>query len=127
MFRPIFLQCMSLIAVAGFGVASQAIRPAGDPAPTAQVNGHSVKLSWGPSTPASKSPRDAVVGYNVYRSTVSHDPKPTRITSKPWAGTTYTDSEVEAGKTYFYVTRGVTAGGAESAPSNEAKAVMPPQ
>jgi hypothetical protein len=92
--------------------------------PAAAVHGHSVKLSWVASVPASKSTRDAVVGYNVYRSTKSHDRNPKRINTKPCPGTTYTDTDVEAGKTYFYVTRGVAANGTESGPSNEIKVTI---
>lgn len=137
MFRPINLRSVWLIGVLGFGVASQAIvqasaenghGPARSPAPdhlAGAVQNHKVKLTWGVSVPASKSSRDAVVGYNVYRSTATHDRNPKRITSKPCPGTTYTDAEVEAGKTYFYVTRGVTADGVESGPSNEIKVVIP--
>jgi hypothetical protein len=89
--------------------------------PAAAVQGHSVKLSWAASVPASKASRDAVVGYNVYRSTNSRDRNPKRINSKLCPGTTYTDTDVEAGKTYYYVTRGVAANGTESGSSNEIK------
>lgn len=91
------------------------------------VNKHSVKLSWAASVPASKSARDAVVGYNVYRSTKSHDRNAKRINSAVCVGTSYTDPDAEAGNTYFYVTRGVNAKGVESGPSNEVKVVMPPR
>jgi fibronectin type 3 domain-containing protein len=129
MFKLIHLRAAVLVIAVGCGVASWAIGQAASPAavdhPAAAVHHHSVKLSWAASVPASKSPGDAVVGYNVYRSTTSHDPKPKRINSKLCAGTTYTDTEVEAGKTYFYVTRGVNAKGVESGSSNEIKVVMP--
>lgn len=138
MLRPIHLRSLWLISILGFGIASQAfaqgsaekgqghaVSPGSD-RPAVEVYSHSVKLSWGPSTPATKMARDAVVGYNVYRSTATHDRNPKRINSKPCAGTTYIDNEVEAGKTYFYVTRGVTAKGVESHPSNEVKVVTPP-
>jgi len=93
--------------------------------PAAAINKHTVKLSWAASVPASKLPQDAVVGYNIYRSGKAHDRKPKRINSVLCTTTTYTDIEVEAGKTYFYVTRGVTAKGVESASSNETKVVIP--
>ena len=95
--------------------------------PAVVVNKHSVKLSWAASVPASKSARDAVVGYNVYRSTKSHDRNAKRINSAVCVGTTFTDPDAEAGNTYFYVTRGVNAKGVESGPSNEVKVVMPPR
>jgi hypothetical protein len=139
--RPINLQALVLLIVLGCGLTSQATRQSassaekghgsgGTPAadhPDATPHNHSVTLSWGVSTPASKMSRDAVVGYNVYRSAVSHDRSPKRVNSALCASTIYTDSEVEAGKTYFYVTRGVTAKGVEGGPSNEIEVVMPPR
>jgi hypothetical protein len=141
MFRAINLRSGWLAMVMGFAVlgfapASRAIGQAPSSADSGHasaasdhsavaVNKHSVKLSWAASLPASKEARDAVVGYNIYRSTKSHDRNAKRINAAVCAGTTYTDPEVEAGKTYFYVTRGVTAKGVESGPSNEIKVVMP--
>jgi fibronectin type 3 domain-containing protein len=105
----------------GSNASPAAVRPA------VVVNKHSVKLSWAASVPASKSARDAVVGYNVYRSTKSHDRNAKRINSAVCVGTSYTDPDAEAGNTYFYVTRGVNTKGVESGPSNEVKVVMPPR
>jgi fibronectin type 3 domain-containing protein len=65
-----------------------------------------------------------VVGYNVYRSTVSGGPY-TLLTSTPVPGTTYTDNAVQAGVTYFYVVTAVDANGNESAFSNEAPVTVP--
>jgi hypothetical protein len=142
--RPINLRSVVfiIVIVLGFGsafpAAGQAVPvaqnpdgPAGNPTPNhvgrAAGGPHSVRLSWNASVPATKAPRDAVVGYNVYRSTKSHDRNPKRVNSKLCPGTTYVDPDVAAGKTYFYVTRGVNANGVESLPSNEAKVVMPPR
>jgi hypothetical protein len=116
--------------VAGQGLSSAQNGPASGDSPVAAhaaatVHNHTVKLSWRASTPASTLPRDAVAGYNVYRSTRAYDRNPKRINSTPCAGTTYTDQDVEAGKTYFYVTRSVTAKGVESGPSNQIKVVVP--
>lgn len=121
-----------VVVFLAFQAIGQAAPPAGSergPAdsktpdhPAAAVHNHSVKLSWAASVPASKLPRDKVIGYNIYRSTKSHDRHPQRINAKLCEGTSYTDTDVKAGKTYFYVTRGVTASGAESGPSNEVKA-----
>ncbi len=86
---------------------------------------HVVNLSWNASAPASKAPRDAIVGYIVYRSTKAHDPSAVAITSSKISSTTYSDSTVESGKTYYYVTRAVTAGGTLSGPSNEFRVVVP--
>jgi hypothetical protein len=78
---------------------------------------HSMTLNWSAST-------STVVGYNVYRSTTSGGPY-TLITSSPVAGTTYTDTTVQAGVTYFYVVTAVDSSGNESAYSNEASATVP--
>ena len=78
---------------------------------------HSVDLSWGPSS-------SVVVGYNVFRGTKSGGPY-TKITSVLDPGTAYTDSPVQAGQTYYYVTTDVDASGVESAYSNQVQAVIP--
>jgi fibronectin type 3 domain-containing protein len=65
-----------------------------------------------------------VIGYNVYRGTTSGGPY-TKIVSAPQAGTTYTDSAVQSGWTYFYVVTAVDSNGNESSYSNEATAVIP--
>ncbi len=77
---------------------------------------HSVDLSWtGTST---------VVGYNVYRGGQSGGPY-TKINSALDASTTYTDSSVQAGQTYYYVTTAVDSSGAESSYSNQIQAPVP--
>jgi hypothetical protein len=77
---------------------------------------HSAKLSWKPST-------SAVKGYNIYRT------KPggsyIRINPVVDPDTSYLDSGVEAGTTYYYVTTAVTAAGVESKFSNQVVAVIP--
>ncbi len=79
---------------------------------------HSVTLSWVASSTA------GVVGYNVYRSTVSGGPY-ARVTSGPDASLSYTDSAVVAGQSYFYVVTAVEGNGVESTYSNQAMAVIP--
>jgi fibronectin type 3 domain-containing protein len=77
---------------------------------------HSVDLSWnGTST---------VVGYNVYRGSQSGGPY-TKINSALNANTTYTDSSVQAGQTYYYVTTAIDSSGAESSYSNQIQAPVP--
>jgi hypothetical protein len=78
---------------------------------------HSVTLSWTAST-------STVVGYNIYRSTVPGGPY-TLVTSSPVSATTYTDTTVQAGVTYYYVVTAVDASGNESVYSNEASASVP--
>jgi hypothetical protein len=76
---------------------------------------HRVNLSWKPST----SP---VIGYNVYRRGPSGLVK---LNFVPVAGTTYVDSTVQPGQTYYYTTKAVSPTGTESSPSNEVRAPIP--
>ena len=88
---------------------------------------HKVTLSWNPSTPVTNSLRDAIIGYYVYRRTTedpSYDDR-NQMNSAPLLGTKCVDVLVQAGQTYFYVTQAISASGAVSRPSNEAKAVIP--
>jgi hypothetical protein len=78
---------------------------------------HSVVLSWNAST-------STVAGYNVYRRAVSGDPY-TKINSSLVAALNYTDSTVQSGTTYFYVTTAVDSSGSESVYSNEVSATVP--
>jgi len=82
----------------------------------AAVN-HSVALSWSPST-------STVVGYNTYTSAQSGGPY-TRMTSAPVAATSYTDTAVQAGKTYYFVVTSVDSSNVESAYSAEVSALVP--
>ena len=79
---------------------------------------HSVALTWD----ASKG--QDIVGYNVYRGSVSGGPY-SKINSALEADTPYTDDNVTAGDTYYYVTTCVDGSGAESGYSNQVKAVIP--
>ena len=78
---------------------------------------YNVSLSWSAST-------SAVSGYNVYRGTKSGGPY-SKINSTLDPSTTYTDSTVATGQTYYYVTTSVNYSGKESAYSNQAQAVIP--
>jgi len=78
---------------------------------------HSVALSWTAST-------STVSGYNVYRGMVSGGPY-TKINSSLVATVTYTDSTVQSGTTYYYVTTAVDSSGNESVFSNEVSAPIP--
>jgi hypothetical protein len=79
---------------------------------------HSVDLSWAGSTSTS------VVGYYVYRSTVSGSGY-AKLNSTANATTTYTDSTVQSGMTYYYVVTAVDNSGNESTYSNQSQAVIP--
>ncbi|PYV71597.1 MAG: hypothetical protein DMG96_28490, partial [Acidobacteria bacterium] len=80
------------------------------------VSTHSVALAW--------SPVSAVSGYNVYRGTQSGGPY-SKINSVLDASTSFTDTAVQAGYTYYYVTSAVSGSGLESTYSNQVKAVIP--
>ncbi|HUY14245.1 MAG TPA: hypothetical protein VMX16_11545 [Terriglobia bacterium] len=79
---------------------------------------HSVSLSWTASTST------GILGYNVYRSLTSGGPY-SKLNSTPVSGTTYLDSSVIAGQTYYYVATAVGQGNVESAYSNQAAATIP--
>jgi Abnormal spindle-like microcephaly-assoc'd, ASPM-SPD-2-Hydin len=76
---------------------------------------HSVSLSWNPDS--------SVAGYNVYRSGASGGPYAKITSMNP--DTTYTDSSVQSGQTYFYVTTAVDGSGRESMNSNQIQAAIP--
>ena len=78
---------------------------------------HSVDLSWNPST-------SSVVGYNVYRGSNAGGPY-SRINTSLDSTTGYTDSTVQSGQTYYYVTTAVDSSSVESGYSNEVPVVVP--
>jgi hypothetical protein len=79
---------------------------------------HSVALSWNASTSTN------VVGYNVYRGTISGGPY-AQINSALDASTNDTDTTVQSGRSYYYVVTAVDSNGAESAFSSQVPAVIP--
>jgi hypothetical protein len=80
--------------------------------------GHNVALTWTASTSAN------VKGYYVYRGSVSGGPY-TKLATSLAAGTSYTDTTVAAGQTYYYVATSLDTNNQESAYSTEVKAVIP--
>lgn len=102
----------SFASNASNSLAVQSLTGAGTGPPT-----HSVDLSWS----SSMSP---VNGYNVYRSGKSGGPY-TKMNSPLDPNTSYTDSTVLAGQTYYYVTTAVDSDGTESTYSNEVPAAIP--
>jgi fibronectin type 3 domain-containing protein len=80
---------------------------------------HSVDLSW------VGSPSSGVAGYYVYRSATSGSGYAKLNSSSAAPTTTFTDSNVQSGATYFYVVTAVDGSGNESAFSNEARANVP--
>ena len=79
---------------------------------------HLVDLSWNASTSSS------IAGYNVYRGTVSGGPY-LRINSALDTSISYSDSQVQSGQIYYYVTTAVDSAGVESSYSSEVQAVIP--
>jgi hypothetical protein len=82
-----------------------------------QVVPHTVTLSWAPST-------SAVVGYNVYRGSVSGGPY-TRINPSADSLTSFKDHTVLGGLEYFYVVSALDGRGIESGFSNQVSVTIP--
>jgi hypothetical protein len=85
----------------------------------------SVRLSWDASVPASKSPVDAINGYDIYRREPGKQYE--KINLEVILGTSCVDRSVKAGQTYQYQAVAVSAQGTVSKPSNVAKATVPSQ
>jgi hypothetical protein len=90
------------VALSGTGVASST---------------HSVALSW-------SSSGSAVAGYNVYVSPSSAGPY-SLLNSSPVASTSYVDTNVLAGDTYYFHITSVSTSYQESAPSASVQAIIP--
>jgi hypothetical protein len=78
---------------------------------------HSVALSWSDTG-------TGISGYNIYRSTVS-GASYSKVNSAAVVPTSYTDSAVTSGTTYYYVVTAAAPSGAESADSNQITAKVP--
>lgn len=117
-FTVTFLPQVSGTTTASLSFASNA----GSPVITLSGNGvapvqHSASLSW------TFSKTTGVVGYNVYRGTVSGGPY--AQVGSLGSGLTYMDTGVSAGQTYYYGVTAVDSTGTESVFSNQAQAVVP--
>jgi IPT/TIG domain-containing protein len=105
-----------VMQMVAFRASGQAQSPPPPPPPPPPDPRHSVSLFW-------DAPATAAAYYKVYRGTVtggSYSLLSTNVTS-----TTYEDSTVQSGATYYYVTTTVNAAGLESIFSNELKSVIP--
>jgi len=80
---------------------------------------HTVSLSWNPSTTPN-------VQYNIYRGTQHLGPYSVKVNSAPISSTSFTDSTVQNGTTYYYVITAVDQHSVESDYSNEAQVLIPP-
>jgi hypothetical protein len=78
---------------------------------------HWVSLNWTAST-------STVVGYYVYRGTQSGGPY-TQLNSTPVTTTTFDDSTVTSGQTYYYVVTAVDSNNVQSVYSNQVVAAVP--
>jgi len=78
---------------------------------------HSVALNWAPDA-------SGATGYNTYSSAVSGGPY-TKLTSASLPSTSYTDTTVQPGHTYYYVVTAVNSSNQESAYSGEVTALVP--
>jgi len=77
---------------------------------------HDVILSW------SASGTSGVSGYYIYRGTTSGGESSSPLNPTPINSTTYTDTNVMAGSTYYYVVTAVGSDGVQSPPSSETEA-----
>jgi hypothetical protein len=83
-----------------------------------QPNAHSVSLTW-------TLEGSNVIGYNLYRASVSGGPY-AKLSPSVNPTTSFTDMNVQAGQTYYYVATSVDSSNTESAYSNEVSAAIPP-
>lgn len=90
----------------------------GGPAQSNSVSAHDVTLNWNDSISS------GVVGYNVYRGSISGGPY-FKLNSSAVTVNTYNDNGVQAGQTYFYVVTSISSNSIESSYSNEVMAPIP--
>jgi fibronectin type 3 domain-containing protein len=106
---------MGSVSIASNATGSPAIIPISAAGVATPVQ-HTVSLSWNASASAA--------GYNVYRSGTSGAGY-SKVNSALDGSLTYSDSTVQNGQTYFYVTTAVDGSGNESAFSSEVSANIP--
>ena len=104
---------LSISSNASNAVLSIPLTGTGTAAPAVQ---HSVALNWQPSP-------SEVTGYFVYRGASASSTSRLFVTAI--AATTYTDSSVANGQTYFYAVTSVDSNNIESPPSNEISVTVP--
>jgi len=114
--------------------------------PVESLNSNSIELApvdiYPPSAPGQISPAPApgrialfwpanpegdLAGYLIYRSTDANLPKDrwTKLTPALYTKTTFTDENVEAGKTYYYYVTAIDAAGNVSQPSEVVSETVP--
>jgi len=98
-------------SVGSLGLSGNGVNPPPPPPGT-----HTVDLSWTASSTA------GVVSYNIYRSGASAGPY-SKIGNS--TSTTFTDSTVQGGQTYWYTLTAVDGSNVESATSAPVSATIP--
>jgi fibronectin type 3 domain-containing protein len=113
--------------------------------PVESVDSNSLEISqvdkYPPSTPSlappgvaagrialfwAANPEPDIAGYLLYRSTEANRPKPwTLLTPEVYTKTTFTDQNVETGKTYYYYVVAVDNAGNKSQPSEVVSETVP--
>ena len=113
--------------------------------PVESVDSNSLEISqvdkYPPSTPSlappgvaagrialfwAANPEPDIAGYLLYRSTDIYRPKPwTLLTPEVYTKTTFTDQNVETGKTYYYYVVAVDNAGNRSQPSEVVSETVP--
>jgi endoglucanase Acf2 len=78
---------------------------------------YEIDLSW-------TAPAGIVTGYNVYRGSSAGGESSTPLNGTPLTGTSFQDTTVTPGSSYYYVVKAVNTSGSSS-PSNEATATTP--
>jgi hypothetical protein len=94
----------------------------------AQAQDHSVFLVWVPPVVLPTVPPSTPTSYQVWRGTTAGGETflANAGQTNGLANTTYTDTTVIDGTTYFYVAYSLNASGPSATPSNEVSAVIPP-
>jgi hypothetical protein len=109
--------CLFLAATLSLFASGCSVGLAGSAASPRVPLSHSVAISWTAST-------SNVIGYYVYRSTQSGGPY-ALLEPSVVSGTSFVDTNVLPGQTYFYVATSIDAGGNESTFSAEVSATIP--
>jgi hypothetical protein len=91
---------------------------------TATATPHPIQLTWGTGAIESPVSGQFVVGYNVYRSSVSGGPY-TQLNRAPIPAFTFVDNAVSAGETLYYVCSTVDSLGNVSHYSSQATVTVP--
>ena len=108
---------ISFLSDASNSPNSQAFSASGQASASASGSGHTVALSW-------RASNSSVVGYNIYRGANATGPF-SKINSSPNPTPSFTDSSVQSGETYVYITTALNKHGKESKPSNQVQVTIP--